>query len=107
MRLVLFDIDGTLIRGLSTELTFMGYLFRRGKIGPTQGLAWLYFTCRWLPRYGALIGKKNKAYLTALQQSEVSRIASEFVFKRCPEKSMPQLWHACRPTRGRENRWCY
>jgi len=86
MRLVLFDIDGTLVRGLSTELNFMGYLLRHGKIGPTQWSAWLYFTCRWLPRYGALIGKKNKAYLTALQHAEVQCIAKDFVVQVLPEK---------------------
>jgi HAD superfamily hydrolase (TIGR01490 family) len=86
MRLVLFDVDGTLIRGSSTELAFMGYLLRRRKIGLPQGLAWLYFMCRWLPRYGALIGQKNKAYLTAMTQAAVERIAREFVVDVLPRK---------------------
>ncbi|MEE4378041.1 MAG: HAD-IB family hydrolase [Candidatus Competibacteraceae bacterium] len=86
MRLALFDVDGTLIHGSSAELEFMKYLLRHRKIGLLQGLAWLYFMCRWLPCYGTLIGKKNKAYLTAMKQAEVRHIAKEFVVDVLPRK---------------------
>lgn len=86
MKLVLFDVDGTLIGGLSTELSFIVYLCRRGRLGPRQLWAWLAFMVRWLPRYGRAIGKKNKAYLVGLDTTEVAELARVFVSRVLPGK---------------------
>ncbi len=81
MRLVLVDVDGTLISGESTERSFIKYLWRQGQTGWRQWLSALHFTLRWLPRYGKLVGKKNKAYLTGLSNAEIGVIAREFVYR--------------------------
>jgi hypothetical protein len=62
MTLAIFDIDGTLVEG-STERRFWRYLLKRGHQGPRQVLAYLLFWLRYLPVYGRLTRKKNKAYL--------------------------------------------
>jgi HAD superfamily hydrolase (TIGR01490 family) len=78
MTLAIFDIDGTLVRG-STERRFWRYLVARGRQGPRQLLACLWFLLRYSPRYGTHVAKKNKAYLVGLTIGEVERLATEFV----------------------------
>lgn len=78
MRLAVFDIDGTLITGPSTEKRFFLHLLRAGRIGPRQVLAFLWFLCRWTPRYGRHVLKKNKAYLAWLPVADVQALASEW-----------------------------
>ncbi|MBA3563265.1 MAG: HAD-IB family phosphatase [Gammaproteobacteria bacterium] len=77
--LVLFDVDGTLVKGRSSERGFMEYLFRRGRYGPRQVLASLLFLLVYLPRFRRDIFKKNKAYLTALETAEVGALAENYV----------------------------
>ena len=79
MRLVLFDIDGTLVTGASTEKRFMRLLFRRGLLGPWQLLAAAHFILRWSARYGRHVFKKNKAYLNGLDYDRVSTLAANWV----------------------------
>jgi HAD superfamily hydrolase (TIGR01490 family) len=81
MRLALFDIDGTLVRG-SSERLFWLYLAGRGKQGPQQILDYLLFLVRYLPTGGVITIKKNKAYLSGLEASEVAELASDFVDTR-------------------------
>jgi HAD superfamily hydrolase (TIGR01490 family) len=78
MTLAIFDIDGTLIEG-STERRFWRYLAKRGHQGPRQVLAYLWFWVRYLPAYGPLTSKKNKAYLYGLKTERVRALAAEFV----------------------------
>jgi HAD superfamily phosphoserine phosphatase-like hydrolase len=75
MRLAVFDIDGTLLTGASTERRFYLQLLRRGWQGPRQLLAAAWFLIRWLPVYGRHVFKKNKAYLAWLPQEQVARLA--------------------------------
>lgn len=82
MRLVLFDVDGTLIAGESGERQFIRYLVRRGRLGPRQAAAQLYFLARYWPVFGRHVLKKNKAYLTGIKESDVERHAEEFVRTR-------------------------
>ena len=79
MPLAVFDVDGTLISGRSTEKRFMTWLFRRGHLGPFQMLSMLWFILRWSPRFGRHVFKKNKAYLNRLPVSLVTNEAREFV----------------------------
>lgn len=78
MRLVLFDLDGTLVTAAS-ERRFAWFLFRRRRIGPRQWLAYVWFTLRWAPHFGRDVGKKNKAYLSGLEHETVAALAREFV----------------------------
>lgn len=78
MALVIFDIDGTLMREPASERRFFRELRRRRLIGPRQALAWLAFVLRFGPRYGRQVLKKNKAYLSGLSEDVVRRAAAEW-----------------------------
>ncbi|MGH8497042.1 MAG: HAD family hydrolase [Gammaproteobacteria bacterium] len=85
-RLVLFDVDGTLVKGSSSERGFTGWLFRHGRLGPRQWLATLLFIVVYLPRFRRDIFKKNKAYLTGLDVEEVAAFASRYVRENLIER---------------------
>jgi HAD superfamily hydrolase (TIGR01490 family) len=87
MTLVIFDIDGTLIRG-STERRFWRYLFARRRQGARQILAGAWFLLRFLPRYGVHVAKKNKAYLVGLGTADVAALAADFV----ASEAVPRLY---------------
>jgi HAD superfamily phosphoserine phosphatase-like hydrolase len=89
MRLAVFDIDGTLVTGPSTEKRFFLHLLRSGKIGPRQVLAFLWFLCRWTPRFGRHVFKKNKAYLAWLRAEEIERLARTWA-----RTSLQRAWFA-------------
>jgi HAD superfamily hydrolase (TIGR01490 family) len=81
MRLAIFDLDGTLVRG-SSERLFWRYLLARGRQGPRQIAAYLAFLIRYLPTGGIHTLKKNKAYLSGLERADVDALAEEFVATR-------------------------
>lgn len=81
MKLAIFDIDGTLVRG-SSERLFWRFLVRRGRQGPQQVFSYLLFLVRYLPTGGVHTIKKNKAYLTGLHRVDVETLAREFVVTR-------------------------
>src|SRR5690606_27642096 len=76
-----FDVDGTLVAGRSTEKRFIGWMLRRGHIGPRQLLAAAWFVVRWFPVYGRHVFRKNKAWLSGLPEelvaSEVERFGEQ------------------------------
>ncbi|MBN1237870.1 MAG: HAD-IB family hydrolase [Gammaproteobacteria bacterium] len=78
MKLAVFDIDGTLIRGGSERL-FWRYLVARGRQGPRQIFAFLLFMIRYLPIGGIHTPRKNKAYLCGLEVDDVAVLARDFV----------------------------
>ena len=43
MRVAIFDVDGTLVAGKSTEKRFIGWMLRRGHIGLRQLLSAAWF----------------------------------------------------------------
>ncbi|WP_446831046.1 HAD family hydrolase [Candidatus Foliamicus sp.] len=61
--LVLFDIDGTLVREPSTEKRFALWMLLKGRIGPLRLLAYAVFCLRYLPRYGSDVFAKNKSLM--------------------------------------------
>ena len=79
MRLAIFDVDGTLVSGRSTEKRFIAWLFRRGHLGPLQLLSAGWFVVRWFPQFGRHVFRKNKAYLNGLPVSLVADEARRFV----------------------------
>ena len=81
MRLAIFDLDGTLVRG-SSERLFWRYLVARGRQGPRQIGAYLLFLVRYLPTGGIHTLKKNKAYLCGLERADVDAVAEKFVATR-------------------------
>ncbi len=87
MKLAIFDIDGTLVEG-STERRFWRYLLKRGHQGPRQVVAYLVFWLWYLPVFGRLTAKKNKAYLYKLDTARVQTLAARFV----AEEILPRLY---------------
>jgi HAD superfamily hydrolase (TIGR01490 family) len=81
MRLAIFDLDGTLVRG-SSERLFWRYLVARSAQGPRQIAAYLVFLVRYLPTGGIHTLRKNKAYLCGLKRTDVEALAAEFVATR-------------------------
>jgi HAD superfamily phosphoserine phosphatase-like hydrolase len=76
MRLAVFDIDGTLIAGPSTEKRFFLWLLRTGRLGPRQVFAWLFFLLRQSVIFGWGVFRKNKAYLAGLCEKDVATWAA-------------------------------
>ena len=79
MRLAIFDVDGTLVSGRSTEKRFIAWLLRRGHLGPLQLLSAAWFVVRWFPQFGRHVFRKNKAYLNGLPVILVADEARHFV----------------------------
>lgn len=79
MRLVIFDIDGTLVSGASSEARFARYLWGQGALGLRQLAAFAWFTLRYLPRFGRHVMQKNKAYLSGHTHRHIEALAQRFV----------------------------
>lgn len=79
MRLALFDIDGTLVPGASSETRFARFLWRKRELGLRQALAYLWFFLRYGLRYRQHVMQKNKAYLSGMSEAHVRMLAREFV----------------------------
>ncbi|MEO8224797.1 MAG: HAD-IB family hydrolase [Gammaproteobacteria bacterium] len=84
MALAIFDIDGTLVTGPSTELRLFALLLRHGWLKPRQLLAFLRFGLAFAPEFGRQTMKKNKAYLAGLRCAEVEALASDWVWRSAP-----------------------
>lgn len=95
-RLVLFDLDGTLIPLPSCERRFAIWLLHRRHIGIRQLARSLSFALRWAPRYGRQVWKKNKAYVAGLPALRVQTWAEEFVRETLLPLLRPQLLQALR-----------
>lgn len=79
MALVFFDLDGTLIKGLSSEKRFFVFLLRGRILRLRQLAAFLIFTLRWFTHLRKDVWKKNKAYLTGLRLNKIQHFAEQFV----------------------------
>ena len=78
MRLVIFDLDGTLIHA-SSERLFARYLQARGCLGWPQMLAFATFVARYGLLYRGAVFKKDKGYLAGLPRARVDELAQRFV----------------------------
>jgi len=79
MRLVIFDIDGTLTAFPSSERLFARFLLRKGELRPGALLAYLGFFLRHGLRFRGRVLKKNKAYLAGMSEDRLQVLAEEFV----------------------------
>ncbi len=82
MKLVLVDIDGTLVRNPSSERRFYRHLRDQQRLGLRDALAFAGFTLRYLLRFGYGVFRKNKAYVAGISETEVRELADEFVSTR-------------------------
>lgn len=78
-RLVLFDVDGTLIPLPGCEPRFAVNLLKRGRLGPRQMAGVAYFWIRYWAVYGRSLPQKNKAWLAGLREETVRIWAGDFV----------------------------
>jgi phosphoserine phosphatase len=79
MALILIDVDGTLIKGASTESQFICYLLAHGALGLRQLGAFMLFPLRYAACFGRHVFKKNKAHLCGLSPAAVEEKAAVFV----------------------------
>jgi HAD superfamily hydrolase (TIGR01490 family) len=98
LTLAIFDIDGTLVTGPSLEKRLFSLLFRHGRLGPTQLLAFARFGFRYAPEFGRHTMKKNKAYLTDLPCADVEALVSAWV-----RRAVPGWWYPPALARLREH----
>lgn len=78
MGLAVFDIDGTLITGSSSERRLFRALLRSGWLGPRQLVAFAGFAVRYAPAWGPHVFKKNKAYLAGLPVGGVATFTQQW-----------------------------
>jgi HAD superfamily hydrolase (TIGR01490 family) len=90
-QLVLFDLDGTLLSGLSSENEFGFYLLRKGYIGLKQVCCFVGFLFKWFYRYHLYVWIKNKAYLTGLSVPTIQQLGRDFTAKNLIKKIKPQI----------------
>lgn len=90
-RLVFFDLDGTILGGVSSENAFFFHLLRHGYIGVKQFLATTYCMVKWLPKFKWHVFIKNKAYLYGLSTEEMEKLAKKFVQEKLIKKLRPEL----------------
>ena len=77
-RLALFDLDGTLINLPSTERRFIAELWTRRLINWRRASLFALFLPVWLPRFGADVARKNKAYLSGLEIEAIESLGQNF-----------------------------
>lgn len=76
LALALFDVDGTLVAGPSTEKRLFWMLLAAGRLGPAQLGAFLATGLRGAAPHG---WKGNKAYLKGLPRADVAGLAAAWV----------------------------
>ena len=89
MALAVFDVDGTLVKGPTTEKRLIALLLRSGRIRTGQLLAFLRFAIDRAPEFGRHVMKKNKAYLEGLKCGDVEGLTADWV-----RRSAPGWWFA-------------
>ncbi len=100
MAAVLIDVDGTLLKGPSSEVLFFLYLVRRQRIGPRQVASAALFVARWGSRFGRDVFKKNKAYLDGLDVDDVGELADDFVHDELEARLRPTVLERIERHRG-------
>jgi HAD superfamily phosphoserine phosphatase-like hydrolase len=82
--LAIFDIDGTLVEGPSTEKRLFLALLRNGMLGPRQLGAFGAFAVRYWPLYRRHVFKKDKAYLSGIRAEDLDSFVVDWVAREAP-----------------------
>jgi HAD superfamily hydrolase (TIGR01490 family) len=90
-KIVFFDLDGTILSGISSENAFFLHLLKHGYLGIKQFLSAFLFILKWLPKYKLKVFIKNKAYLTGLKVDQISALGKKFVIQKLQDKIRPAL----------------
>lgn len=90
-KLVFFDLDGTILDGISSENAFFFHLLLNGYIGLKQFLVTTYYLIKWLPKFKLHVFIKNKAYLCGLSTQEIDALAKKFVKEKLLQNIRPAL----------------
>ena len=80
--LAIFDIDGTLLVGPSTERRFFKFLREKHQLSIGRWVLFVSFLLSQWVRFGINVGRKDKAYLTDLSQQRVAELAHDLVRTR-------------------------
>jgi len=91
MRIIFFDLDGTLINSPSTEKTFLKHLITEGKLSITQYWHAALFILRWFFTYKQYVFIKDKAYLSGLSVAEINAFATKIVYDELLKRIRPDL----------------
>jgi HAD superfamily hydrolase (TIGR01490 family) len=89
--LVFVDVDGTLLRGPSSEALFIAHLLARGELGRHQMMQAAVFLGRWSGRFRRHTVKKNKAYLAGLEVERIGALAERFVHRELAPRIRPPM----------------
>lgn len=84
MALAVFDVDGTLVAGPTTEKRLFWRLLSTGWLGPRQLLAFLRFGAAHPGIHGRHAWKQNKAYFAGLDCAAVEALADGWVSRSAP-----------------------
>ena len=90
-KLVFFDLDGTILNGISSENAFFLHLLLHGYIGIKQLIYSVIFLFKWFPKYKFHVFIKNKAYLTGLPVDQINQLGKNFVIQKLLHKIRPEL----------------
>lgn len=91
MAIAFVDVDGTLLRGPSSEALFVRHLLATRRIGPRQAYDGLMFFPRWVRSFGRNTAKKNKAYLSGMDMETVGKAAAAFVERDLLRRLRPSV----------------
>ena len=78
-RLVLFDLDGTLLCGASSERRFAAWLFAHRHAGARQAGTWLAHAAGRVRCDGRHVLRRDKGYVAGLPVGRVAELAAEHV----------------------------
>jgi len=78
-KIVLFDLDGTILDGLSAENRFILHLLKNGHIGIKQWIDSFIYFFKWMPTFKKYIFVKNKAYLAGASVQQIEEMGKTFV----------------------------
>ncbi len=90
-KIVFFDLDGTLLSGLSSENAFILHLFKKQYVKLVQLIRTLCFIPRWFLKYKHYVFIKNKAYLHGLSTEMICEVGKQFVTEKLLKKLRPAL----------------
>lgn len=87
-----FDVDNTLLPGSAIEVRFFRYLWRKGHVGSREAACSLWYLLQHLPPLSLHPLRERKLYLEGKRQTEIERLAAEFVGAYvCPQLSVESL----------------